>query len=187
MEDKRTLREIINEIVKNNDEIYSVVAKVTEVDEDARTVDVEPLNGDAEIFGVRLQPDMEGTTGIVMIPKVDTNVVVTFLNKSTGYVSLVTDPSQILIDCDEGEESIVFNGGSNGSFIVIQSLVDRLNAIEDAHNGLVTTFNSHFHTTTATISASPVVGVITPPTASSTDTIAPTTSVSDIENNVIKH
>lgn len=183
MEDKRTIREILNEIVKNRDEIYSIVAKVTEVDEDTRTVDVEPLNGDAEIFGVRLQADQESESGVVIIPKVETNVVVTFLNKSTGFVSLVTEvdkihvtsETEITIDCDD----ITINGGDNDGMVIVGELVTKLNNIENWISQFATVWSSHVHTdpisgsTGTTVSPAP-----TPPTS---------TMQSDLENTNVKH
>lgn len=181
--DKRNIREILNEIVKNRDEIYSIVAKVIEVDETARTIDVEPLNGDAEIYGVRLQADIESTNGVVVIPKVDTNVIVTFMNKSTGFVSLVTDvdkvhimsETEITIDCDD----ITINGGDNDGLVIVSELVTKLNNIENWISQFATVWSSHVHTdpisgsTGTTVSPAP-----TPPT---------TTVQSDLENDKVKH
>lgn len=178
-----TIKEIIQRIVRDEEELYSVIGTVTAVDEDARTIDVQPIDGSAEILDVKLQANIDGSSGFVLIPEEDSEVVVTFLGKDTAYMALATDVEKILIDTEE----ITINGGDNGGLIIIQNLVDKINALENAHNGLVTSFNTHTHITTATISASAVPGVIAPTTTQSSDTIAPTTSVSDLENDKITH
>jgi hypothetical protein len=77
-------------IAKTDDELYSIVAKVTKLDKKKRVCDVEPLNGDAALFGVRLQADVEKSDGVVIFPKVGSSVIVTFINEKTGYVAQVT-------------------------------------------------------------------------------------------------
>lgn len=178
-----TIREAIKEIVRNEEEIYSLVCNVDEVDETLRTLSVTPINGDAAIHNVRLQSAIEGAAGLVLIPEVDSKCIVTFLTKDTAFASCFDAVSKVLLDCDE----ITFNGGDNGSLIIIQSLVDKINAIEDAHNGLVSSFNAHTHITTATISASAVPGVIAPTTSQNTDVIIDGTTVGAIENDKITH
>lgn len=178
-----TIKEIIEKAAKGDDELYSIIATVDDVDEDARTCTCTPIDNAAQLFDVKLQAGNEATTGFVQIPTIDSQVVVTFLSKDTAFVSLCVEVDKVLLDCDE----ITFNGGDNGGLIIIQSLVDKINALEDAHNGLVKSFNTHIHNTTATISASAVVGVISPTTSQNSDIIAPTTTVSDIENDIITH
>lgn len=178
-----TIREAIQQIIKDEEELYSVVGIVTSVDEDKRTAEIEPIDGSGTIFDVKLQANESGTTGLVTIPAEDSEVVVTFLSKDTAFVSLCTDVEKILIDTEE----ITINGGDNGGLINIEALVTKINAVEDALNSFITSFNSHTHITTATVSATAVPGVIAPPTVSSTDTITDTLTVGDIEDDKITH
>lgn len=79
-------------LLKNNTENYSIVAKVESVDKNKRTCTVVPVSdADDKIFGVRLQANQEGTKGIVCFPVVDSQVIVTFQNKQTGYVALFSE------------------------------------------------------------------------------------------------
>lgn len=182
---KQNISQLLNEIVKSNDEIFSIVAKVTTVDENERTCDVEPLNGTAEIFGVRLQSDIDGTNGFVMIPAIDSNVIVTFLNNTTGFVSLCSNVEKIhvvsnielTVDCD----AITFNGGSNDGLIKVNDLISKINTIENDLNTLKSIFSAWV----------PVVqdGGTALKTATATwsgQTITPTQKT-DIENDKIKH
>lgn len=81
------VKKAVRSLVNTDDEIYSIVGKVTKVDKKRKVVNVEPLNGDAELFGVRLQSNESDTEGVVIYPKLDSNVTVTFTNKNTGYVA----------------------------------------------------------------------------------------------------
>lgn len=83
--------EAIEELAKSDHEMYSVVGTVEAIDEGKRTCDVQPANGDAMIYGVRLQAEMDRDDGIVAIPKQGSFVVVNFLNKHTGYVALTSE------------------------------------------------------------------------------------------------
>ena len=113
-----TIREAIQQIVKDNEEIYSLIATVTEVDENKRTIDAKPIDGSAEIFDVRLQAAESGATGFVQIPENGSEVVITFLSKDTAFVSLCTSVTKLLVDAEE----MTINGGSNGGLINISSL-----------------------------------------------------------------
>ncbi len=86
----------IRKLSQRADEVYSLVAKVTEVDEAARVCSVEPLNGDAAIFDVRLQAQESGADGVVLIPAVDSWVVVTFLSKETAYVAKCSQVDKVI-------------------------------------------------------------------------------------------
>lgn len=178
-----TIKEAIERIIKDQEEIYSLVGTVTAVDEDARTIDVQPIDGSAEILDVKLQANISGGAGLVLIPEEDSEVIITFLSKDTAYMALALEVSKVILDCDE----ITINGGDNGGLINIEALVDKINALEDAHNGLVSSFNQHTHTTTATISASAVPGVIAPTTSQNTDVITDSTTVSGIEDDKVTH
>jgi hypothetical protein len=87
----------IKDIAKTADEVYSLVARVTAVDESERTCDVQPLNGDAALFRVRLQSELSGALGIVAFPKEGSTVVVTFINKESAYVALCSEVTRIVI------------------------------------------------------------------------------------------
>jgi hypothetical protein len=89
------LKELFQKLAKNNEEVYSITGKVKDIDQTERTCTVTPLNGDAELFGVRLQAGENGTYGWCLFPKADSIVVVTFLNKQTGYIALCSDVEKV--------------------------------------------------------------------------------------------
>ena len=128
-----SLKKIIQDIANRNEEIYSKVCKVISVNRDKRTCDVRPINDEEDlIYGVRLQADMEIDEGYVIFPAVNSNVVVTFINKMTGYVGL----------CSKIDE-IQLNGDQFGGLIKIERLTDELNktkAVLNAIKNVLTTW-----------------------------------------------
>ena len=176
-----TIREAIQQIVKDNEEIYSLIATVTEVDENKRTIDAKPIDGSAEIFDVRLQAAESGATGFVQIPENGSEVVITFLSKDTAFVSLCTSVTKLLVDSEE----MTINGGNNGGLINISSLVDKINALEDLVNSLLTDYKVHTHNAPqAPSGVIPTTPLLVPFTGLN---IAPITTVNDLEDTKITH
>lgn len=174
---KKSIRELLRDITKNpSDEIYSIVGEVINVDETKRTIDVKPANGDGEIYDVRLQSSIDQKVGFVQIPKLNSFVVVTFINNLTGYVALCTEVDKILVDCPE----VIFNGGEKGGLINIEDLIGKINSLEQKVNDLISACSS-------------VVVTLAPtgtfPLASFFTSVTPLTPTqkSDIEDEKIKH
>jgi hypothetical protein len=137
---KKNIGELLRMITNDQTtEIYSIICEVTELNETERTVDVAPLNGDAEIFGVRLQSAISLNNGFVIFPKIGSVVIVTFLNKLTGYVSTFSEIDKIYID---SENEIIFNDGSNDGIVKVSPLVNKLNTIENNINQLKSLFSA---------------------------------------------
>jgi len=159
-------------------EIYSVVCTVESVDEAKRTADVAPINGNAEIFDVRLQSALNGSNGLCIFPVIGSVVIVTFLNKLTGYVSLFSEVDKITLDT---ENEITIDGGQNGGLVKVNDLLNKLNTVENDINNLKTLLSAWVPVPAdggASLKAvlGPYFG----------QTITPTVLV-DIENDKIKH
>ncbi len=81
------IADIINKLIDTNTEGGgSLVGKVVEINETDRTCDVQPLNGTAILYDVKLQADETLDKGLVIFPTQGSNVVVSFLNSQTGIV-----------------------------------------------------------------------------------------------------
>lgn len=61
------------------------LCKVIALSKAEQTVDVAPVDGDAEIYGVKLQPHKQ-SEGVLVYPKVGSHVLVGMLDSTTGYV-----------------------------------------------------------------------------------------------------
>jgi len=181
------IREIFEEFVNNElnkERFYSLIGKAVNVDPDKRICDFEPIDDIATREGVRLQSVISETKGFVLIPKENSDIIVTFLNRSTGFVSLTSELEKIIWDAD----STQVNGGDNGGLINIQPLINKINQLENALNNHIAIFNSHIHITTATVAATPTPGIIAPTTpGDTTNTITPITQKSDLEDTKFTH
>lgn len=85
----------------------TIAATVLEVDRANLTVDVQPLNGGAEMFGVRLRAAIDGDRGgMVLLPKEGSTVLVSAVNDNwnSAYVAMVSEVD--LITLKTGDESL---------------------------------------------------------------------------------
>jgi hypothetical protein len=165
--DTLDIRALIQKLAKTDDEIYSLVCTVKEVNGDFCSV--APVNGDAEIFKVKLVAG-SSKTPLLIEPVVDSVVVVTFLSKNTAFISLYSEI-----------ESVQIRGDQYGGLIKIEELVKKINALENQVNDL---YNA-------------LIGIVVPlapsgayplaPSFAAIQPIAPTTQKSDLENDKIKH
>lgn len=95
------IRDIIKELIKDNEEDYSLIGKVVEVNRDKRVCKVEPKNGDAAIFNVRLQSSVSSAVGLVLFPELESDVTVTFLSKDLAFISQTSVIEDIKLDIGE--------------------------------------------------------------------------------------
>jgi len=169
MADNKSIKDAIRELVKTDDVLYSVLCKVKSVDTTNNICDCVPINGDADLLEVRLMA--QNTNGFLIIPSVDSVVVVTMINKYTGYVAMFSTI-----------EEIQLNGKNYDGVVKIGDLVDKLNNLENKVNSIINTYNTHTH---------PYVNVATPATTSPSTslvvgTLTPTQQV-DLENTTVLH
>jgi hypothetical protein len=106
--------------------------------------------------------------------------------KIVGYTQIQTidinAADKIYIAGDGG--TILWNDGSLGGLIIIEELTNKINDLVTEINSLKDVFNSHIHTTTATITPG-VVGVITPSTSKAQG--ASTFDKADYEDGEVTH
>ena len=79
------IKQLIQRLAYTGQELYAKVCKVTSVDEENQTADVEPLDGSSPIYDVYLVVDME-QGGFYLQPKVGSLVCVAFIGKETAIV-----------------------------------------------------------------------------------------------------
>lgn len=200
------LRNIIRQLAQPDGETVALVCTVDEVDKTARTIDCTPINEGAPLLGVNLQANQEADYGFCLFPEKGSFVVVGFVADGAAGVVLLTekiesaeivigDTSAVMdagglriktekMSADINRDNIIFNGGALDGLVVIQKLTDKLNELKDTLNDLISKYNTHIHTTTATVGTGPV-GVISPTT--STARTAKPFDKSDYENTKIKH
>lgn len=146
MSQDKNIKELIQELAGDPAaEYYSKPCEVVEVDEVARTCDVQPYDGTAIIYGVRLQAIEGSKEGLVIVPKKGSGVLVVFISKYRAFVALNEQLEKILVDVDE----FTINGGNFGGLYKapqanteLNKLKTRLTAIENALKSFATTQTS---------------------------------------------
>lgn len=92
------IKESIQRLADKGEVVYSIIGTVIAIDHEARTCDVAPNdNTDAVLYEVMLQAAFDSNTGIVIFPKVGSDVIVTMLDRNTGYVALMSEIENIEI------------------------------------------------------------------------------------------
>lgn len=109
------IKKALKELTKSDEEVYSIVCTVDSVNLTNKTCYCLPIDESrADLLGVRLIADIK--TGLLIIPKVNSVVVVTMIDKSSGYVAMFSEV-----------DSIALNGEANGGLVKIDNLILQLN------------------------------------------------------------
>ena len=129
----KDLRDALRSLVKPNNDGFSKVCTIDSVDLTTLTCYCVPLNDDADIINVRLMANIDN--GFLLIPEVNSIVVVSFLSDDSAYVSLVSKVSEVQL-----------NGKNFDGLVKVQELTDKLNALENKVNDLITACSSQIVT-----------------------------------------
>lgn len=164
----KELIDALRSITKPNNNGFSKVCTVDSVDLTNLTCYCVPINDDADIQEVRLMANNDN--GFLLIPKVDSIVVVSFLSDSSAYVSMVSKVSEIQL-----------NGTNYGGLIRVEELTTKLNNLENAFNQHLTLYNVHTHAGVMAGSST-----TTPVVVPDTQTLTPTVET-DLENTTVLH
>ena len=129
------LAEIMEEFISNaikKEKIYTLIGTATDVDEVKRICNFTPLGDEGKRFDVRLQSAESLELGIVLIPKENSTIAISFMNTTQAFVSLTSGLEKVLIDT----ELVQFNGGDNKGLVNVVDLIKKLNNIEGDLNDL---------------------------------------------------
>ena len=161
------INDILNQYVKNElakHRFYSEVGKVVSVDEDNMICEVSFISSNANKdvrLGSVISEDStaKDSSSLIILPKIDTFVIVTFLNETTGFISQYSEVDKILyvisnktVQIDETE--ITIQSGDryiklDDSFIEMDGNADfmvRFSELETGFNQLKSDFNSFVNT-----------------------------------------
>lgn len=167
MSNKNKIRQAIKDMMPEPESI-SILCTVVSVNSNEKTCTVKTIDTDVELYKVKLMAN--NNTGFLILPKVNSIVVVSMVNEFTGYIGMFSE-----ID------SIYLNGTNYDGLVRINDLVTKLNNLESAFNQHVTKYNAHIH------SGGVLTGALTGvPTVPETNTLTPTVK-SDLENTTVKH
>lgn len=170
------IRELIRDLAKSNEMVYSEFAKVISVNETNRTCVVKSVVSGVEYVDCLLQALEGKTNGMVIIPEINSMVLVSHVSNELTFVSLQTEIKQIKIDCDD----VLFNGGTNGGLVNIEILKTALDTLQNEINILKAGTASGF-TALAAIDGGASSA------AFNAGSIIPQINISTIEDSKIKH
>lgn len=121
---------------------------VTDVDEESNVALVTIFDGD-EPLQVPLQFLNVGNAVIKVVPAKDSTAAIVGLDGNINKPLFVsyTEVEQVYVQVGESSvqitsDAITFNGGENKGLVLVESLCDRLNTIEDDINSLKQAFSS---------------------------------------------
>ena len=118
--------------------IYSEIATVVSIDEANMTAEVSFISSNADKtvrLGATISEDLSALTAssVLLLPVVDSKVLVTFINETTGYIASVTDVSKVLYQVGDRYIQI------KSDFIEMDGDADfmvRFSVLETAYNQL---------------------------------------------------
>lgn len=127
-EDTQNIGDLIRKLVENNEEVYSLPCEVVGVSNNV--AELAPLNGDANLFGVKL---IAGTsaTPLLITPTTGSVVIATFLSKDTAFIGLYSE-----ID------TIEIRGNQYGGLIKIDELTKNLDKLTARVDGIIDAINN---------------------------------------------
>lgn len=164
---EQDLKQSLKDVVFDGEELYSVICTVKSVE--FPTCTVQPLDDEIEIDGIRLVAD-DVQKCVIPVPTIDSIVIVSFLDDSNGFVSLLGEIESIGLRGDE------FNG-----LIKIDELVKQLNIVTDRIDTIYNAINQGV--TAAQDGGAALLGSLKASIATQTEK----EDYSDIENKNVTH
>lgn len=115
MNEVTTIKEAIRSVIPDMNN-YSVICTVSDIDLVKCICNCTPKDGGAVLVNVRI--NASNKDGFKLIPKNNTDVVVTLINNTTGYVSMVSEVDEIHL-----------NGVTFGGIVKIVEQTAKLNQL----------------------------------------------------------
>lgn len=165
--------QMIKALARQGANIEAQLCIVTAVDTATRTVDCEPLDESAPLLGVNLQANQNLTSGMVLIPKVGSYVIVALMNDGVNGCVIATEEvekAELVIGETSivvAEDGIVLNGGEFGGLVKVEELTAKLNELIEAFNAHTHELPSGAVAVTGTATAQSNAAVITVPAITS--------------------
>ena len=187
MSDK--VRSALERMMKKVHPMQAFAGKVTAVNVDNYTCDVESADGGAIFHDVRLKASVDSDdNGIVTIPEVNSYVLVSTIgnNQDYAYVSIFSKVKSYLIKCSNGvkieikdDGEVHLNGDGLGGLVKVAELKTQL----DKNTQLLEAIQNVFSSWTPV----PNDGGAALKAVSTSFTSLPVADLSNIENEKVKH
>lgn len=149
---------------------------VTAVDANTRTCTVDPGDGRLAWQDVRLQSVGSLGEGFFIKPKVGSSVLVALIDNDKANLCVVHTAEV---------DKIELNGNQYKGLVKVDDLVDKLNALENRFNNILTAFNSHTHIATIPVLNTPTPTAVPVPVL--TDAPIVPTLATELTNDTVTH
>jgi hypothetical protein len=103
------MKDLIQKLAQTSDEVFAKICQVTAIDSQAKTADLKPLDGSAEVFDALLITD-QGQGGFYLEPKVGSLVSVVFINNQLALVVSPSELSKMLLEIESTKMQIDKDG-----------------------------------------------------------------------------
>lgn len=181
-----TIKEAIQALTGVKEPSRVALCTVVSVNEQARTCVAATVTGvsGVEIKDVMLMASVDD--GCLLIPAVDSNIIVSWSDKVQPFVSMYSELSKVLYivgdNAIEISDKIKLNGDEFGGLIKIEELVSKINALESDLNSLKDVFSTSWTPVANDGGAALKLAAATWYGQAITET-----QVSDLENETIQH
>ena len=125
----QNIGDLIKQLAANSEEVYSLPCKVVSIDSD-NLAELEPLNGDPNLLGVRLTAGASETPFLIN-PVIGSAVIATFLSRNTAFISLYSEI-----------ESVEIRGGDLGGLVKVEELKSELAKLTARVDGIISAINN---------------------------------------------
>lgn len=125
----QNIGDLIKQLAANSEEVYSLPCKVVSIDSD-NLAELEPLNGDPNLLGVRLIAGASETP-LLITPVIGSAVIATFLSRNTAFISLYSEI-----------ESVEIRGGDLGGLVKVEELKSELAKLTARVDGIISAINN---------------------------------------------
>lgn len=139
----------------NKQRVYSEIATIVSVDEDNMTAEVSFISSNANKtvrLGATISEDLSALTAssVLLLPVVDSKVIVTFINETTGYIASVTDVSKVLYQVGNRyiqiEPDFIEMDGDADFMVRFSVLQTAYNQLKSEYDDVVTKLNAVINT-----------------------------------------
>lgn len=148
MSEKSEILDALTEFVKRKAIVNdSLVCTVTSIDTIEYTCYCEPIDDYADVQQVKVAIQKD-KLGFVLVPKLNSLVVVSFLSDESGYIDAVTEIDKVIITIDSSNKlevsssGFVFNDGTLNGIPKVDPLVTKLNNLENDLNNFKSIMNT---------------------------------------------
>lgn len=165
---KEEVRKAIKTVGQNTNEINCIVCTVDSVDLTKKSCYCLPIDtSKADLQDVRLIADNK--VGFMIVPKVGSIVVVSYITNELTYISMFSSVDKILL-----------NGEAYDGLVRVVELTTKLNNLETAFNNHLLLYNLHVHAGVTV--GTGATGIAAPDTQVLVKTIK-----TELENTTVKH